>query len=115
MSGSIKQDISKEDNQREARGQKVLDSARNAHFERTGEPSEAPDHDDAVRERVTSGSSGSKSGNKKPVLAAQQEVASKKGTHNGRPHPPKQKAGGEDFDAGAANGGEVNAQNAKRS
>ena len=31
--------------------------------------------------------------------------SSRKGRHSGRPHPPKQSAGGEDFAAGAENGG----------
>jgi hypothetical protein len=99
--------------QREARGQECLDSARKAHLEAAGAPSLAPTHDDAVRERVVSGSSGSKSGHKRPVLAAQQEVASTKGHHNGRPHPPAMKMGGDENDH-AENGGELNAQNAVR-
>lgn len=39
------------------------------------------------------------------VPVKQHGVASTKGNHSGRPHPPKQSAGGEDFAAGAENGG----------
>ncbi len=38
--------------------------ARSARFESTQEPSEAPDHDDAVKERAVTASKGSKSGKK---------------------------------------------------
>lgn len=37
--------------QREARGQKCLNAARDARFASNGEPKLAPNHDDAVRER----------------------------------------------------------------
>jgi hypothetical protein len=84
--------------------------AKDALFATTGEPSLAPNHDDAARERVISGSHK----DKKPVLAVQQEQASTKGHHSGRPHPPSCSAGGEDFAEGASNGGELNAQNAVR-
>ncbi len=100
--------------QQEQRGARHLNDARNARFETTGEPSTAGNHDDAVRERVVSGSSGSKSGHKKPVVSQQQEVASVKGHHNGRPHPPKFVMGGDENDHGE-NGGTLDAQNAKRS
>jgi hypothetical protein len=50
--------------QREARGAKHLNDARNARFSTTNEPSEAPDHDDAVKERGKTASKGSKSKNK---------------------------------------------------
>ncbi len=50
---------------REARGQKHLEAARKAHYASTGEPSKAPDHDDAVRERAITASKGSKSSKKK--------------------------------------------------
>ena len=36
-------------------------------------------------------------------------TSSTKGNHSGRPHPPKQSAGGDDFAAGAFNGGGVGA------
>jgi hypothetical protein len=99
--------------QREKNGQKHQEAARAGLFVSTYEPSEAPDLDDAVRERVVSGSSSSKSGSKKPDVSKQQEVASVKGHHNGRPHPPKMKMGGDENDH-ASNGGELNAQNAVR-
>jgi hypothetical protein len=51
--------------QREARGKVELHSARSGNFSRTYEPSEAPDHDDAVKEKVATASKGSKSGKKK--------------------------------------------------
>jgi hypothetical protein len=92
---------------RESKGKAELHSARGGLFGSTKEPSEAPNHDDAVRERIVSGSSGSKSGNRKPVVSEQQEVASKKGEHNGRKHPKSEKAGGCDYAAGASNGGTV--------
>jgi hypothetical protein len=99
--------------QREARGQKCQEAARAGLFGSTHEVSEAPDHDDAVRERIVSGSSGSKSGNKKPDVSKQQEAASVKGHHSGRAVPSKMKMGGDEFDH-ASNGGELNAQNAVR-
>jgi hypothetical protein len=43
--------MSEQDTRREAQGQKCLDAARDARFESTGEPSEAPDLNDAERER----------------------------------------------------------------
>jgi hypothetical protein len=39
----------------------ILNDARNVLFESTQEPSEAPDHDDAVKERAVTASKGSKS------------------------------------------------------
>jgi hypothetical protein len=48
------------------------------------------------------------------VPVKQQGGGSTKGRHSGRAIPSKTKAGGDDFDH-ASNGGEVNAQNAKRS
>jgi len=45
---------------REARGQKCLDAARKAHYASNGEPSKAPNLDDAVRERAITASKGSK-------------------------------------------------------
>jgi hypothetical protein len=80
-------------------------SARRGLFASTGEVSEAPSHDDALRERLEMGSSGSKSGHRKPDVSKQQEVASKKGEHNGRKHPKSEKACGCDYAAGASNGG----------
>ena len=56
--------MSDEQKQREQRGAKHLNDARNSRFESTQEPSEAPDHDDAVRERAVTASKGSKSKNK---------------------------------------------------
>jgi len=53
--------MSEQDVKREAHGQKCLDAARDARFESTGEPNEAPDHDDAVKERAKTASKGSKS------------------------------------------------------
>jgi hypothetical protein len=50
--------------QREQRGKKHLNDARNARFESTREPSAAPNHDDASKERVVTASKGSKSKNK---------------------------------------------------
>ena len=48
--------------QREERGKKHLHDAHDARFTTTGEPSEAPDHDDAQKERAATASKGSKSG-----------------------------------------------------
>ena len=46
---------------REERGKAELHSARSGVFSRTYEVSEAPDHDDAVREKAATASKGSKS------------------------------------------------------
>ncbi len=46
---------------REARGQKCQESAREARFAATGEPSEAPGPDDVKAERAVTASKGSKS------------------------------------------------------
>lgn len=70
--------------------------------------------DAAVRERVTTSTGGSKSGYKRGALTKQREEASVKGHHNGRPHPPSLKLGGDDNAAGASNGGEHNAQNTNK-
>lgn len=51
--------------EREARGQKCLEAARKGRFEQTGEPSEAPDHDDAVKERAVTATRGNKGTKKK--------------------------------------------------
>jgi hypothetical protein len=42
----------------------VLNKARQARYNATGEPSRAPNHDDAVRERAVTASKGSKSSKK---------------------------------------------------
>jgi hypothetical protein len=98
--------------EREQRGAKHLHEARNAHIRRTGEPSKGPTHDDMVKEQAATAGRSDKDSTS-VALPAQQEVASVKGHHNGRPHPPAMKMGGDDYAAGAENGGEVNAQNGK--
>jgi hypothetical protein len=57
--------MSDEQKAREARGNTHLNDARDARFATTGEPGEAPDHDDAQKERAVTASKGSKSSGKK--------------------------------------------------
>lgn len=80
-----------------------MSKAKDDLFASTGEDSAAPTHDDAVRERKHTATSGSKSGAKQGIVSVQQEQASTKGTHSGRKHPASKKMGG-DENAGAKQG-----------
>jgi hypothetical protein len=100
------------DTQHEQRGVRHLNDARKALQESTQE-SAATSTDDLAKEHAVTGSSGSKSGNKKSVPVKQHEQASQKGTHSGRPIPVAMKLHG-DENGGASNGGEHNAQNTNK-
>jgi hypothetical protein len=100
------------DTQQEKSGAKHLATAKANLQGRTGE-SKAQRSSDAVKEAIKTRSAGTKSGNTPEALVKQQEQASVKGHHSGRPHPPKFVMGGDENDH-ASNGGTTNAVNTNK-